>query len=161
MAVVKINKGAYENSDAVRNVCQYVCDYRHAMLGFIGGYAVMPDTAILEMMTIKSIYHKLDGKQIHHFEVSFSPKEYISEEDAFILAGQIAQYYGNRFQILYAVHDNTDNLHIHFAMNTVSYIDGHVFSEGPDDFFRFKEYVDYVIGRYINENGIKSKSIHM
>ena len=34
------------------------------------------------------------------------------------------QVWGKRFQVLVATHMNTDNLHNHFVINSVSYVDG-------------------------------------
>ncbi len=43
---------------------------------------------------------------------------------AYILGWQIAAYYAHRYQIVFGVHENTENLHIHFVFNTVSFVDG-------------------------------------
>lgn len=66
------------------------------------------------------------------------------------LAMQICAYYAGRFQIVYSVHEDTDNLHIHFVLNTVSYVDGKKFTESPAELWRFKEYVGKLINRYIH-----------
>lgn len=61
---------------------------------------------------------------------------------------EIAAYYGKRYQVFFGIHGNTDHRHIHFVMNTVSYIDGKKYAEGYDDFFKFREYVNTVVESY-------------
>ena len=54
------------------------------------------------------------------FPVGFScPYSFIVE-----VADSIGQDYLQDYQTYYAVHDSTDNLHIHFAINAVSYKTG-------------------------------------
>lgn len=36
-------------------------------------------------------------------------------------------------QIAYAIHSNTDNLHAHFIINSVRYVDGYKLQIGKDD----------------------------
>ena len=67
------------------------------------------------------------------------------------LARQICEYYYNTFQIMYSVHEDTDNYHIHFVMNTVSWVDGHMFSEGPAELQQFKNYVSNLYNTFVKE----------
>lgn len=52
---------------------------------------------------------------------------------------------------MYSVHEDTDNYHIHFVMNTVSWVDGHVFSEGPAELQQFKNYVNNLYNTFVKE----------
>ena len=66
------------------------------------------------------------------------------------LAFQISAYYSQQYQIIFSVHEDTDHWHIHFVMNTVSFVDGKMFSEGPYELAQFKDYVDALIRIYEN-----------
>lgn len=79
-----------------------------------------------QMHFVKEAWNAVDGRQMYHFIVSFCDKELysIDIDDAIGLAESICNYLGDERQIIYGIHLDTDNLHIHFAMNTVSYRDG-------------------------------------
>ena len=82
------------------------------------------------------------------FIISFDKKDHITPEEAQWIAEDVAKFYSSRYQICYGVHLNTDDLHIHFALNTVSFIDGKLFSEGWMELERLKRYVNEVILKY-------------
>ena len=48
----------------------------------------------------------------------------------------IIDYYKN-FQIVYAVHGNTDNTHVHLVMNQISFTDGQRYQGKKKDFYDF------------------------
>ena len=77
-----------------------------------------------------------------------SIKKIITPEEAQWIAEDVARFYSSRYQICYGVHLNTDDLHIHFALNTVSFIDGKLFSEGWMELEQLKLYVHKVVLKY-------------
>lgn len=46
------------------------------------------------------------------------------------------------------VHEDTDNIHIHFVMNTVSFVDGLKYSGGYDDLYNLTNYVNKIYKEY-------------
>lgn len=66
-----------------------------------------------------------------------------------MLAGEIARYYSDKYQIFYAVHEDTDNVHIHFGMNTVSYVDGSMYAEGYGDYYRLVAHIENIVKSYL------------
>ncbi len=150
--VVKIVDEKYENTQDLCNLLNYI--FRDKDTGgycrYFGSVNTDPYNAMSEMMYIKECYRKNDGRQARHFVVSLGNGSLIIPYEANQLAMQICAYYANRFQIVYSVHDDTDNLHIHFVLNTVSYVDGKKFTESPAELWRFKEYVGMLINRYIH-----------
>lgn len=121
MPVLKIVNG-YDNIDAPEKLIDYIL--RKAR--FYGGCAVDVYHAAEQMHFVKEAWNAVDGRQMYHFIVSFSGKELysIDIDDAIGLAENICRFLGEERQIIYGIHLDTDNLHIHFAMNTVSYRDG-------------------------------------
>ena len=68
---------------------------------------------------------------------------------------KIAQYYGDRFQVSYAIHKKTTYhnkrlgtvnsfYHLHMIINSVSYVDGKMFAENNSSYNKFREYVSKV-----------------
>lgn len=100
------------------------------------------------MVLVKEYYHKTPKRMMRHFVVSFENK--VSAYDAYILGYQIAAYYSGRYQIVFGVHEDTDNVHIHFAFNTVSFVDGLKYSGDACDLSRLKVYVNEVFEAYFN-----------
>lgn len=103
------------------------------------------------MRVVKYAYRKTEGRIARHFVVSLGSNSIFLPHEANILARKICEYYCMRFQIVYAVHEDTKNLHIHFVMNTVSYVDGRMFSEDPAELQRFKYYVQQLINEHTDE----------
>ena len=98
------------------------------------------------MQLVKEYYHKTDKRMMRHIVVSF--EDDISPYNAYFLGWQIAAYYADRFQIVFGVHEDAGNIHIHLVFNTVSFVDGLKYSGGRSDLAAFKHYVNYVYDSY-------------
>lgn len=130
MPIFKEVNESYFGPQTLRNVLNYVLRG-----GDVGGLAVDPAHAHEQMLLVKQIWNKLGGRQIRHFIVSFAPHEFLLPDDARTYAYQIARYYSAHYQIVFGVHHDTKNLHLHFAFNTVSYQDGKMYSGGRGDYY--------------------------
>lgn len=142
MCIVKMVADSYLNYSSVFNLVNYaLTDKRtHRRVRFYGGYNVEIDRADSQMVLVKKYYQKDGGREVRHFVVSFD--EDISPYDAWILGWRIAAYYADRYQIVFGVHEDTDNIHIHFVFNTVSFADGRKFSSDYYEISRLKSYVN-------------------
>jgi len=154
-AVVKIISGDYTNKTVIQNEIQYITN-PNKTVGLIGGLGVTPfdpEKMIEQMICVKKGFDKYESgyRQIRHIVVSFHKKWNVTPQSAWAIAYEIAWYYAGKYQICFGIHQNTDNLHIHFIQNTVSYIDGKLFSGGPLEFNKFQQYVNQVFGRFIPE----------
>lgn len=149
MAVVKFNNR--KSSTDIRRINQlhrsinYICDPRKTRKDLIGGVGVNASNALQRMEVVKNFYGKPDGREYIHFCVSFSGKP--NAQTVFEVATEISKYY-RAFQVLYAVHLNTPNTHIHFIINTVCVLDGHKFSQSKSDLKDLKDYIDGIVCRY-------------
>ena len=131
----------YGNKDAVSNVIHYITrtrkdETRQDSLISYGGCGVAcygnPDFMVQQMNYVQNVYdieHRL-GRRLYH-EIFL-----ISDEDFMRLkfnCGAVhefamrcsAFYFSKGFQVVFAIHWQPDKrLHIHFCVNSVSYIDG-------------------------------------
>lgn len=150
MCIVKFMKGPYNDLSSIYRVLHYVVTEKFTQrhVRYFGGLNVDVSKADDQMILVKQYYHKLDGRQLRHFSVSF--ENIITPYDAYVIGYQIAAYYARKYQIVFGVHENTENLHIHFMFNSVSFIDGHKCSESYSDLLQFKAYVNEVYRAYIN-----------
>lgn len=137
MPLIKMINDPYRDGEALHNVL----DYMLRSASICGGLAVDPHYAEFQMRLVKEVFYKVEGRQIRHFIVSFADNEDFSLEEAYALAQKIALYYADKYQIIFAIHTNTDHLHIHFALNTVSYRDGKMYREGYGDYIKLKAYI--------------------
>ena len=93
-----------------------------------------PDYVFDYLVTNNRIYNKSNVKDImKHRVVSFSPVDYILPADAAQLGRKLITYYAQEGYIAaYAVHMDTYHIHLHIAVNTVSYVNGnrfHIYNE--------------------------------
>lgn len=130
---------------AYYNAINYILDSKKAIYA---GYSMISslETASREMEWTAIRFNKFSGKRLRHSVLSFSADENVSPEQAYQFAEQIIQHYAPRYQIVYAVHNNTDNLHIHFVMNQISCIDGQRYRGKKKDYYDFQRHMKRVTG---------------
>lgn len=141
MEIVKIVNKSYETKKAMINLVFYVSSGSEEIGGF-GLSMASPETVLYEFEAIKRYWNKNEEgrRQVRHIIVSFE-EDYLRIDDVRKLAWLIAEYYGNHYQVFYGIHDNTEHIHIHFVVNTVSFVDGKMISEGFADLQNFINYV--------------------
>lgn len=133
----------YFDENSYHDVSNYICNPVKA--AYVGGAGVTSvETAGNEMEQIAIKFGKNSGKHLRHSTLSFATEENVSPEKANEYAQRIIQYYAPEYQIAYAVHTNTDNVHIHLVMNQVSYVDGHRYQGKKKDYYDFKKYMGKV-----------------
>lgn len=94
----------------------------------------MPDTAFYEMKNIKKQFFKTGGIECFHAIQSFAEKE-VTPEQAHEIGIKLAEeLWGDRFQVIVSTHLNTDNIHTHFVLNSVSFLDGKRFCNTKKDY---------------------------
>ena len=77
-----------------------------------------------DMRAVQERFGKTDGVVALHAYQSFREGEVTPEQCHEIGVALARKVWGKRFQVLVATHMNTDNLHNHFVINSVSYVDG-------------------------------------
>lgn len=151
MAIVKIVKNNYSssNSNFIDGIdftmLSYITDWYKCKSRYVFGYNVLlasPKVMAEQFQIVRQIFNKETGRLIRHFIVSFSEYEPVDTVLAANLGLEIAKYYADQYQIIFAVHEDTDNIHIHFILNTVSFIDGGKFNEGPAELRAFVDYLN-------------------
>ena len=102
----------------------------------------------------------------HGFQ-SFAEGE-VTPDEAFEIGKETARrMWGNKYQVVVTVHLNTDNLHCHFVVNPISFIDGSRFQSKIYNHRRLREISDEVCrerGKSVLENSrfyrTKSKGMY-
>jgi len=139
MPTVRMMNESYYNLDAVDNLIRYIA--RSAIR--VGSSTVShdPREAIYQMKLVKKVFQKEGGRQCRHFIVAFGEEDLLTPEEIWALAPSIGIYYELRYQTFWGLHRSKEGIwHLHFAVNSVGYSDGRMYSEGVGDFHRLKEY---------------------
>lgn len=99
-------------------------DIDSEITNYVSGINCSPKYAFEEMKLTKETFGKEDGILGYHAYQSFKPGE-VSPEQAHEIGVELAnEMWGDRFQALVSTHTNTDKVHNHFVVNSVSYLDG-------------------------------------
>lgn len=140
------NHVSYDTEDSIINLIEYIfnccktsCDDVRPgnIIGdFVGCSCFMgsltqeidPEMVALQMIVNNRIYGKFTGNLIKHRIISFARGEYVLPYEVLQLAHKIADAYGENYITAYAVHLDTRNIHVHLAIDTISWRDGHRFS---------------------------------
>ena len=146
MATYKVTgrgeRGKFFDDAAYRDAVNYIFDEPKA--AYIGGCNIAsPETAAQEMEQTAIAFGKNTGKRVRHSILSFSERENVSPEKANEYAQEIIQHYAPEYQLVYAVHTNTEHPHIHFVMNQVS-LAGHRYQGKKQDYYAFLNHVKRV-----------------
>ena len=117
---------------------------------YVSGVNCRPDTAIQQMQDTKKRFNKEGGIISYHLIQSFEGKE-VSPEKCHELGLQYAkEIFGDDYEFVVATHLNTDNVHNHIVVNSVSFKSGNKFYSNREtkDFIRITS--DFIC----RENGL-------
>ena len=90
----------------------------------VGSINCLPETAFEQMMDTKVTYGKTDKRQGFHIMISFVLGE-ATVEQVFDIVGRFAQeYLGDKYEAVYAVHNDKEHMHGHIVFNSVSFETG-------------------------------------
>lgn len=150
MAVYEVinRPGDYRTAQDVERGISYITSPWKVKPDGIFGGAVRPSCAVDAMNCITDVYHNQEGVRLRHSVLSFAPNESISIEQAKEIAQSCISYYADSYQIIAAVHEDKPHPHIHFGMNTTSYVDGSKYRGAKKDLYAFENYVDQVLHSY-------------
>ena len=88
------------------------------------GINCTPYTSYLEMMATKQMFKKTADVSFYHFVQSFSDKEKITPWQANEIARELAEKLFPNYECVVATHTDTDNIHSHIIVNSVSFVNG-------------------------------------
>ena len=114
------------NFDSIEKLLTYATNpEKTEKLFYTTGINCKVDNAVKEMQFIKKLYGKEKGILAFHGYQSFKEGE-VTPEIAHEIGVRLAEeMWGDRFQVVVSTHLNTDNIHNHFVINSVSFKDGY------------------------------------
>lgn len=106
------------------------------------------ESAYEEMMITKKQFHKTDGILGFHAYQSFKGYE-VSPEIAHEIGIKLAEeMWGDRFEVIVTTHLNSNNIHNHFVLNSVSFIDGKKYYDNRENYAEFRNTSDNLCREY-------------
>ena len=119
-------KNEGDNFDSIEKLLTYATNpAKTEKLFYTTGINCKVDNAVKEMQFIKKLYGKEKGILAFHGYQSFKEGE-VTPEIAHEIGVRLAEeMWGDRFQVVVSTHLNTDNIHNHFVINSVSFKDGY------------------------------------
>lgn len=109
----------YHDYESKEDVVNYILNPLKTPSGYVGFMNVDPKNPALSMHECSATYGKDKGVQIRHFVVSFEQGEIPNCITANAIAHELMLYIGHEYPVLYAVHENKENIHFHMAFNNV------------------------------------------
>lgn len=129
MAITKIqclNEAHTGNPAAhLRNALSYIQNPEKTEENvLVGSINCLPDTAFEQMMDTKVTFGKTDKRQGYHIIISFAPGEATEEQALDIVARFAQEYLKDKYEAVYAVHNDKKHMHGHIVFNSVSFETG-------------------------------------
>lgn len=103
---------------------------------YYGGYNVLitnnSEDLIDQFHGARSAFGKFHGIQVRHFVLSFSAEyDKVHAFHAYLIGHEVCKLFQD-YQAVYAVHEETEKLHIHFIVGTVNLRTGMAFDAGAN-----------------------------
>lgn len=129
---------------------------------YIGYLGFPPQCTVGDLITefhkTQSVFKNTSGFRARHEIVSFQPDEYMDFSGVcqiVPIAYHLANWYFSQgFQAVFAIHADTAHLHIHFIINTVSFITGKKYHCDLYQFYAQNDYLQSVITSLTQKNTI-------
>ena len=90
----------------------------------VTGWNCTAQSVLSEMRLTKERFRKTDGRQYYHFVQSFAETDDLTPQEAHAIALELVQREFPNFEVLVATHIDTDHLHSHLIVNSVSFQNG-------------------------------------
>ncbi len=106
------------------------------------------DNVVQEMIETKKIFDKKNGILGYHAFQSFCEGE-VTPEIAHKIGIKLAEeLWGDRFQVVVTTHLNTNHIHNHFVLNSVSFIDGKKYYDNNETYALMRQTSDNLCREY-------------
>ena len=142
-------KSKYSDEDyqALKDVLAYAKDEEKTEQEFFcEGINCSVSDARDQFISVKEQFGKNDGIQAYHGYLSFKEQN-ISPELAQKIGMEFANaVWGKRFQVVVTTHLNTQHLHCHFVINSISFVDGKRCQDTT--WFKFRKIADRICEKY-------------
>ncbi len=138
----------YVDKDLYAALQYVVSDKKTDKRMYVSGINCNAGRAYERMMATKKRFGKTGGNVAYHGYQSFQAGEVTSKEAHKIGLETARRMWGSNYEIVVTTHLNTDNLHNHFVVNSVSFKTGRKFENHISDHYLLREISDAVCLEY-------------
>ena len=111
---------------------------------FVSGINCSKHNAYNEMIAVKRRFGERGKNIAYHGYQSFAAGEVTPDEAHTIGMETARQMWCGKYQVVVTTHLNTDNIHNHFVINSVSFVDGRKFRNGIGDRLELRKISDAI-----------------
>ena len=131
---------------AVLNYCKKESKTTDANTGkrYISGINCNPQNAYKEFMATKNVFDKTNGVYFYHYSQSFSPDDNVSCDEVHDIALEFAKEAWTGHEVLVTTHCDTEHIHSHFVINSVSFETGAKLHQPPDTLKKLRKLSDEI-----------------
>lgn len=162
--IIKMNKTPYLQDKDIKNLIAYIDgngkneDTQNVIYTNANGVKRGCNEAAGQFIKMQRALGKTNGRRAYHMVVSF--EDNISNPDIVIQASEaIGKEIFRKYQVFFGIHASTDNLHTHFAINAVSYIDGKKWHTNKHEFQALKENLLNTVNEVMSKNNLPSLTL--
>lgn len=158
MSILNINSKHNFTLHDLYAICNYITNSGSTRQDLIYGNNISVFFPSENMELIKQVFHQNYGKTYFHIVLSLDTHDFISLLEYKSLSVEVcdllANFHGS-FQVLMAVHINTENLHTHFISNNIDYLLGKRFHFNLAKLYEVKHKINLILEKY-NVSAIKT-----
>ena len=147
MAIFTAVRNKKQTAGTMMGVLKYVTQACKTMLDdqwMVTGHNCVARASYLEMMTTKQQFRKTDGRQFYHFVQSFPAEDGLTPQQVNAIGVEFAQRQFPDFEVVVATHLDTNHLHNHLVVNSVSCKDGKKLHQNAADLQRHRQVNDEI-----------------
>lgn len=147
MAIFTAVRNKKQTAGTMMGVLKYVTQACKTMLDdqwMVTGHNCVARASYLEMMTTKQQFRKTDGRQFYHFVQSFPAEDGLTPQQVNAIGVEFAQKQFLDFEVVVATHLDTNHLHNHLVVNSVSCKDGKKLHQNAADLQRHRQVNDEI-----------------
>lgn len=147
MAIFTAVRNKKQTAGTMMGVLKYVTQACKTMLDdqwMVTGHNCVARASYLEMMTTKQQFQKTDGRQFYHFVQSFPAEDRLTPQQVNAIGVEFAQRQFPDFEVVVATHLDTNHLHNHLVVNSVSCKDGKKLHQNAADLQRHRQVNDEI-----------------
>ena len=147
----KTENPKYKEKDlqALSDVIHYTAnEEKTEMMMYVSGLNCNVQCARRQFTTVKKQFGKEGGIIAFHGYQSFAPGETTPEQAHEIGVKLAEELWGDKYQVIVATHLNTNCLHNHFLINSVSFLDGKKYHDCTYNYRKMQEVSDRLCREY-------------
>ena len=140
-----IFRNDYDTYDALEKVLEYVDNTKKSE--YIGAQNILLHNPMEQARAVDKFFYNQTKKKVFHLALSFDEDDFISAytlfEEGYNICALLPEY-----QIVFAVHQNTDYLHMHFAIIPINLITGRKLCFDNNTLYSFVQQIREIFKKY-------------